>query len=114
MKSFEVTWDRNIAAKSRTAGAAGLKLAVEHLLTESRKEVPIEEGTLERSGVASVDERELVGAVSYDTPYAVVQHENLEYRHDEGRKAKYLEDPANRERQTMRDLIAAELRRALR
>lgn len=35
------------------------------------------------------------GTVSYDTPYAVVQHEVTWYRHRPGRKAKYLEDPVN-------------------
>lgn len=112
---LELHWNGDeVKAVLKAANVKGLTLAAEHLLQVSRTQVPIEEGTLERSGEATVDERELVGAVSYDTPYAVVQHENLEYRHDEGRKAKYLEDPMNTERQTMRDLIAAELRRALR
>ena len=36
-----------------------------------------------------------MAAVSYDTPYAIRQHEDLSYKHDAGRKAKYLEDPLN-------------------
>ena len=32
----------------------------------------------------------------YDTPYAVVQHEDMTFNHKPGRKAKYLEDPMNR------------------
>jgi hypothetical protein len=101
-----------VKAAQHAAAARGLGKAVEHLLTESRAEVPIEEGTLERSGVASVDRDNLVGAVAYDTPYAVRQHEELEWRHAEGRNAKYLEGPMNRERETMLQLIAAEIRRA--
>ncbi len=31
--------------------------------------------------------------MSYDTPYAIRQHEELDYRHAEGRIAKYLELP---------------------
>jgi hypothetical protein len=100
--------------RAREAAARGLGLAMEHLLTESRKQVPIEEGTLERSGVAVVDEQNLVGAVSYDTIYAVRQHEELGWRHDEGRKAKYLEDPHREEADTMLALIATQIRRALR
>lgn len=97
------------------AGAAkGLKVALEHLLQVSREQVPHEEGTLERSGTVSVDDASLTGAVSYDTPYAVRQHEDLTLRHDEGRKAKYLEDPADSERAVMLELIAAEIRRSLR
>jgi hypothetical protein len=99
---------------ARAAAARGLAKGVEHVLTESRKQVPIEEGTLERSGVASVDEASLRGAVSYDTPYAVRQHEDLTLRHDPGRKAKYLEDPLNDEGPTVLALVHAEMRRALR
>ncbi|WP_218004735.1 minor capsid protein [Microtetraspora niveoalba] len=101
--------------KAERAGAVrGLRLAAEHLLKVSRDLVPHEEGTLERSGVASVDEGELRAAVSYDAPYAVRQHEDLTLKHDEGRQAKYLEEPMDTERQTMLDLVAAEVRRSLR
>jgi len=52
--------------------------------------------------------------VSYDTPYAVRQHEDLTLRHDPGRQAKYLEEPMQTERGTMLDLVATEIRRSLR
>ncbi|HEY8394726.1 MAG TPA: minor capsid protein [Thermaerobacter sp.] len=103
----------NIRQAERAAAARGLKLAAEHLLQTSRAIVPIEEGTLERSGVASVDEPALRAAVAYDTPYAVRQHEDLTLRHDAGRTAKYLERPMHSERSTMLALIAAEIRREL-
>lgn len=92
----------------------GLGLAAEHLLGASRLQVPIEEATLERSGVASVDDGEFTAAVSYDTVYAARQHEELTWRHDEGRKAKYLEDPLHEEAEPIQDLIAATIRRATR
>jgi hypothetical protein len=76
--------------------------------------VPIEEATLERSGVVSVDESSMTSAVSYDTPYAVRQHEELSYRHDPGRTAKYLEGPLREEKDTILAIIAAQVRRALR
>lgn len=100
--------------KARAAAARGLALAMEHLLTESRKQVPIEEATLERSGTAVVDEQNLIGAVSYDTEYAVRQHEELAWQHDAGRKAKYLEDPHREEASTMQAIVAAQIRRTLR
>jgi hypothetical protein len=88
------------------AGAVqGLTLASEHLLQVSRGRVPLEEGTLERSGVASVDEATKRAAVSYDTSYAVRQHEDLALRHDGGRTAKYLEIPTHTEGKVMLDLI---------
>ncbi|MBL1100146.1 minor capsid protein [Streptomyces coffeae] len=98
----------------RRRAARGLQLAAEHVLAESKKEVPLDEGTLERSGTATVDEATLSGAVSYDTVYARRQHEELTWRHAPGRKAKYLEDPMNRERERVLQIIAAEIRRWLR
>lgn len=111
----QVTWNGTQAqARERAGAAAGLRAAMEHLLAESRAIVPLDEATLQRSGVASVDESSLTGAVSYDTPYAVPQHENLTWRHLPGRQAKYLEQPAITERDTMLALVAAQVRRALR
>lgn len=108
-------WNGPAVLRGTRAGAVrGLRLAAEHVLTESRKRVPIEEGTLERSGVATVDESSLTAAVSYDTVYAVRQHEELTWRHDAGRTAKYLEGPLNEQAATCAAIIAAELRRSLR
>ncbi|WP_284711769.1 hypothetical protein [Streptomyces rhizosphaericus] len=41
-------------------------------------------------------------------------HENMSARHSPGRKAKFLEDPADREPDAIGELIAAQVRRALR
>ncbi|MEV0115540.1 hypothetical protein AB0H77_20230 [Streptomyces sp. NPDC050844] len=99
---------------TQDGAARGLRLAAEHVLARSRARVPIEEGTLERSGVATVDESSLTAAVSYDTVYAVRQHEELGYRHDAGRTAKYLEGPLNEQAGTVAEIIAAAVRRSLR
>lgn len=115
MISYELHWGGKAAEDAlRGAAAEGLRLAAEHLLQASRERVPIEEGTLERSGTVTVDEAALQAAVSYDTPYAVRQHEDMSLRHDAGRHAKYLEGPARSEADTMQDIIAARIRRALR
>jgi hypothetical protein len=98
----------------RQGAVRGVRLGAEHLLQVSRTRVPIEEGTLERSGVASVDESSVTAAVSYDSPYAVRQHEDLTLRHDNGRTAKYLERPLHEENGTITEIIAAQVRRALR
>ncbi|MFF1306804.1 minor capsid protein [Streptomyces sp. NPDC058307] len=108
-------WNGAAAMRGTRAGAVrGLRIAAEHVLAESRKVVPIEEATLERSGVATVDESSLTAAVSYDTPYAIRQHEELNYRHDAGRSAKYLERPLTEQADTVAEIIAAQLRRSLR
>ncbi|MFI6266157.1 hypothetical protein [Micromonospora sp. NPDC051006] len=110
----DVEWNGpELEAIIEGASGAGLLLAAEHLLQVSRTEVPIEEATLERSGVAEVDDADMIAAVSYDTPYAVRQHEEMTWRHDEGRKAKYLEDPMNAERETLLELVAAPIQDAL-
>lgn len=62
----------------------------EYILEESNRVVPHEVGDLQDSGRVSVDDK--VVAISYDTPYAVVQHEDMTFKHDAGRKAKFLED----------------------
>lgn len=110
-----LNWTGAAALRGTRAGAArGLRLAAEHVLTESRKRVPIEEATLERSGVASVDETALTAGVSYDTPYAVRQHEDMNLRHDAGRTAKYLEKTVDEQAATVEAIIAAQVRRSLR
>ncbi|MFJ2892494.1 hypothetical protein ACIO53_41350 [Streptomyces sp. NPDC087305] len=110
-----LTWNGAAALRGTRAGAVrGLRLAAEHVLERSRRRVPIEEATLERSGVASVDEEALTAGVSYDTKYAARQHEDLTLQHDAGRTAKFLEGPLTEEAATVEDIIAAQVRRSLR
>lgn len=112
-KTWELQLNGDIVRQSKAGAAHGLRLAAEHLLQVSRTMVPIEEGTLERSGSASVDEGKLRGAVSYDTPYAVVQHEDLTLQHDAGRTAKYLERALTGEASTVGEIIARAVRSEL-
>ena len=110
----DVTWHGDAAKTAAKKGAGrGLFLAAEYILEKSRALVPIEEGTLERSGVASVDEGNLRAAVSYDTPYACRQHEELGWAHDAGRQAKYLETPLNSERGKVGEIVSREIKSEL-
>ena len=95
-----MSWDNNIrfgslGAQIAAAAERAALLAAEHVLGEAVAVVPIEEGTLGRSGKATAETQAdaAVGAVSFATPYAVKQHEDLSLRHDQGREAKYLERP---------------------
>jgi hypothetical protein len=111
---FRLDWDGDrIAAMLRGASLEGLELAAEHLLQVSTQLAPHEEGDLARSGEISTDDTTLAVAVSYDRPYAVVQHEDMTLQHDNGKTAKYLEGPMNEEAGMMTDLIASKPRRAL-
>ncbi|MBR6861177.1 MAG: hypothetical protein IKM73_07650 [Acidaminococcaceae bacterium] len=82
--------------------------ALDHLAAVSKQQVPLDQGPLKNSCYVDVSDDGSSGTVSYDTPYAVRQHEELSYQHQRGRKAKYLEDPANDSgvQHEMRELIA--------
>lgn len=99
----------------RDGSVRGVLKAAEYVLGESRQVVPIEEATLERSGRASAEQRggRATGAVSYDTPYAVVQHEEMHFQHAPGRTAKYLENPLNASQRDVAEIIAGEVRGGL-
>lgn len=100
------------ADRGRRLASEGLQRALEHTLGEANKLVPLDEGTLRRTGRVNVDG--LNGAISYDTVYAVRQHEEMDWKHLPGRQAKYLEQPMNTERDVMLRLMAVPLRRWLR
>jgi len=97
----------------RHGAVQGVRLAGEHVLQVSNGRVPLLEGTLERSGRVSdpeIDGDQIVGAVSYDTPYAVRQHEETDYHHPNGRQAKYLESSVNDTAGVQRAIIAQAIR----
>ncbi|MFD9444946.1 hypothetical protein [Streptomyces sp. NPDC060001] len=109
-----MTWNGNRlwTSRGRRLASEGLQRALEHTLGKAQAIVPLEEGTLERSGRVDVDG--LNGAISFDTVYAVIQHEALDFKHLPGRQAKYLEQPMNNERAVMLRLMAVPLRAWLR
>jgi Minor capsid protein len=104
---FRLEWNGDqVEAILEAASLAGLRLAGEHLLQVSSELVPHEEGDLERSGDVDEDADQPAVSVFYDRPYATRQHEDQTLRHDEGRQAKYLEQPMGTERDVMLRLIA--------
>ncbi|OYO16634.1 hypothetical protein CGZ93_17900 [Enemella dayhoffiae] len=95
----------------RQAVEDGLHDAAEAVLVESNSRVPIDQGNeLERSGKVTVSGTKAV--VSYDTPYAVKQHERMDFHHDPGRSAKFLER-AGHSADTA-DVVADRIRRTTR
>lgn len=64
------------------------------LLNESKQLAPLDTGELRASGYTEFADlpEGYVGEVGFGTPYAAVQHEELEYEHEHG-QAKYLEQP---------------------
>jgi len=110
MKAWKVSI--NPKAKDILNGSAnrGVALAAEHLLGVANEKVPIEESTLLKSGTVSTDPENFAAAVSYDTPYAARQHEDMHNRHDDGRTAKWLENAMNAEVETAAKIIADTIR----
>ena len=112
--AYTLKWHgAKVTAAEKKGAARGLYLGAEHVLEEATRLVPLREGTLERSGVASSDAGALRAAVSYDTVYAVIQHEAMDFSHPRGRQAKYLEQPLNSERGKVLDIIAREIKSSL-
>lgn len=121
--------------KSVQAATQAMVENTEDLLSKSMRIVPHDEGILEGSGSARVQNVEvakgspddamiqtgeapavrpgsvITGQVSYNTPYAARQHEELSYEHKPGRQAKYLETPLKamfrRYTQNIADMIKA-------
>lgn len=102
----------NRAEAGGIAGARrGLGIALHLILQVSSTKVPHEEGDLQRDGAVVVDDAELLGAVTYgNTPdtalYAVRQHEELTWQHDDGREAKFLESAVNASRNQAAAIMA--------
>ncbi len=71
----------------------------ENVMIPSLEEVPVKTGALKATGqnILTVTPHTIACEVGYGSeaaPYALIQHERLDFHHEVG-KAKYLEDPVN-------------------
>jgi len=122
------------------AGIKALRTGAEAILTEAIDETPIDTGTLRRSGTVTVGAlpdgaqvfeaakagnemkdafpekigKEKAVYISFNTPYARRQHEEVGYNHPRGGKAKYLEDPFNRNKKKVVKYAELKIKKALR
>ena len=136
-KKWRIKEAVNIAEE---AGLKALRTGAEAILTEAIDETPIETGTLRRSGTVTVgalpdgaqvyaaadagsemkdafpreEGKEKVVYISFNTPYALKQHEELDFEHPVGGKAKYLEDPFNRMKKKVIKMAKQQIKKALR
>jgi len=116
-----VKWDDSKAkAVAKAAGIRAATTMAEKIIQESQNEAPHASGTMQRSSTVSPKGATIY--MSYNTPYAVKQHEDLTLRHPDptnpisstGRKAKYLEDPFNRLKAKAKKFIQLSIKEALR
>lgn len=96
------------AAMFPKAARRGLYVGLEFVMTDAKMNyVPVDMGVLRASGFVMLDETKIKAIIGFGGPagsgnmgetnvedvgYAIVQHENLDYRHKVG-EAKYLERP---------------------
>lgn len=71
------------------------------ILRISVREVPLDTGRLQNSGVVEDLSGEIGHIIAYDTAYAAKMHENPQFNFQNGRKGKYLEDPVKRNDRTI-------------
>lgn len=134
-------WRTKEAVKiAEKVGMKALRTGGESILTEAIDETPVDTGTLRRSGTVTVGGlpdgarvfeaaeagnemkdafpdpvgKEKAVYISFNTPYARRQHEELDYEHPRGGKAKYLEDPFNRLKKKVVKMSALRIKKALR
>lgn len=107
-------WRGDQAMRLIQAGAArGLTLGAMFLRGMALPLTPLDRGPLrESAAVWEAYAGSLIAAVSFDTPYAVRQHEELSYHHDVG-QAKFLEQPAREQAAEIYRIAAAEVARSL-
>lgn len=81
---------------SKLGSMRSAKKAIEHWLERSNETVPFLEGTLKRSGHTEVEATTYgaLAVISYNTPYARRQHEELNYVHKGKGRAKWVERTA--------------------
>ena len=94
------------------AALKGQKTLAQNILGESQKLVPVDTGTLKRSG--NIQTEDNITTISYNTPYALKQHEDATLNHPNGGEAKYLERPFNEKAGELESYIQTEVYKTLR
>ena len=114
MSGVTTEWNGDIVKALLAANAPeALNHGAELLRGDSVPLAPIDRGPLRGSAqVTPASAGNLTSHVSYDTPYAARQHEELDYHHDEG-QAKYLEQPLLENEAKYQAAIAARLGKGL-
>lgn len=112
--------------KLETKHTHGLADALLFVATESQQRAPVDTGDLRGSvqvdiegqryaqgvkgggvnTVGALPEKATKGSVSFNTPYAATQHEQINYDHPRGGQAKYLESVLVEEQDRILKLIA--------
>lgn len=103
---------RELRRRFPQAALDGVRAGGDVVLAESNDHAPRGRGTLISTGKVTTAEQgsTVTAAISYDTPYAVDAHEDLDLEHDSGRTAKFLENAMNSQRREAGQAVAREIR----
>lgn len=110
-EDIAVDLDRIMKSWKKPLGYAMARVLEDPVMRESRMECPVDIGHL--VGTGSVD-RPIYTDIGievrfgYGAHYAVAQHERAYYRHKAGQKYKFLDDPLNRNLNTIGDQVMDE------
>jgi hypothetical protein len=99
-----------IAQRVIVAAEDGAKDAADVIKQDAIERAPAETGELRNS--CQVDADGLEATIYFDTPYAIAQHEEIDWNHEIG-EAKYLENAAIAKREVAGAVIAEAIRQAL-
>lgn len=86
------------------AAQDGLREVAEHVLEESNKRTPKDDGDLIASGGVGVDD--LRANVAYKSFYATWMHERVDWQHLDGGEAKFLENAVEAESSNLVQIMA--------
>ena len=101
--------------KAKRAAMKALKAQAMILKGRSQSICPVKHGTLRDSCVIEENEDSIVvGYGGAASDYALIQHENLQFAHNLGQQAKYLEQPFDEMEDEMKAAVEAALVEALR
>lgn len=120
---------RSASEAIRKAALIGLENAADAVLDDAKRQTPVLDGPedLKRAGRTGGDQGGTPGelrdsghvvmeehraAIKFDTIYASLQHERMDYHHDNG-NAKFLERPLIDTRERTLEMIAAEIRKVV-
>jgi len=110
----------NVERKVRQKVIEGMEKVINDLTRRSKRLAPLDTGNLRGSGFGEVDATgsdEVIGTVIFNAgvddngnSYALIQHENMAFRHPRGGQAKYLEQPLNENRDKYKQFIKNKIR----
>ncbi|MDV6276377.1 hypothetical protein R3Q06_23030 [Rhodococcus erythropolis] len=94
----------------RSAITEGLHDAAEVIKQEAIERAPKDTGYLRNTAATAAEGLE--AAVGFDGPYAVIQHEEVGFHHQDG-EAKYLENACIAKKEVVGQIVAEAIRRSI-